>query len=409
MQTFLQSAWLTTVELAPWLLFGALVAGLMHVLLPKNFVRRQLSGRWSVVKAVSLGVPLPLCSCGVIPVAVGLREENASRGATVGFLISTPQTGVDSIMVSAGMLGWPFAIFKVVAALVTGIVGGWITDAVMDEDEALPTIHDSTSGDDGRRRSWRELIDHTLEILHSIWGWLVVGVLLSAAIDAAVPDSMLTGLAAYGGLAAMSVALAISLPLYVCATASVPIAAALVAGGLPTGAALVFLMAGPATNAATIGAVRKTIGSRALVVYLATIVVGSMGAGLLFDQVLAPATGHVHVHEHPTTWWGVASAVVLIALILWFAVNDLSRRLGSEGEVEPLVGETSLTVPITGMKCHTCVNTIEEALDRDPAVRAAHVTLDPPEAVVVGSVSKDTVGEILRLAGYRLGSMSDER
>ncbi len=372
MQTFLQSAWLTTVELAPWLLLGAFVAGVLHVLLPRDFVRRQLTGRWSVPKAVALGVPLPLCSCGVIPVAISLREQRASRGATVGFLISTPQTGVDSILVSAAMLGWPFAIFKVLAALVTGIVGGLITDAMEPKSNELPTIRPGVAGHAGRRtlrQAVRDLVDHALEIMHSIWGWLVVGVLLSAAISTLVPQTALTGLAAYGGLAAMSFALAVSLPLYVCATASVPIAAALVAGGLPTGAALVFLMAGPATNVATIGSIRKTIGGRALVVYLATIIVGSMVAGLLFDQVLAPAAGDSHVHEHPVTWWGVASAVVLMALVGWFAVSDLGRLLRLSQAPTARDNEVAITLPVTGMTCQGCVGTVESALNRDPAIR----------------------------------------
>jgi uncharacterized protein len=399
MQTFLQSAWLTTVELAPWLLLGALVAGVLHVLVPRDFVRRQLTGRWSVVKAVALGVPLPLCSCGVIPVAISLREQRASRGATVGFLISTPQTGVDSILVSAAMLGWPFAVFKVLAALVTGVVGGWITNAVEPPSAVLPTTTNPQTSHVARH-TWRDLVDHALEILHSIWGWLVVGVLLSAAISTMVSESALHGLAGYGGLAAMAVALAVSLPLYVCATASVPIAAALVAGGLPTGAALVLLMAGPATNAATIGAIKKTIGGRALLVYVATIVVGSMAAGMLFDYVLAPPGAGEHVHHHPATWWGIASAVVLLALVGWFAVHDVARRLRSSEVAEVEVGEASLSVPISGMTCQGCASTVESALRRYPAIRTARVTLDPPEAVVVGKLSRDEVREVVERAGY---------
>lgn len=402
MKTFLYQAWLTTVELAPWLLLGALVAGLLHVLLPPDFVRRQLTGRWSVLKSVALGVPLPLCSCGVIPVAVSLREQQASRGATVGFLISTPQTGVDSILVSAAMLGWPFAIFKVFAALVTGVVGGWLTDATEPKSTELPMAPPPAKHSDARR-SWRDLVDHALEILHSIWGWLVVGVLLSAAIATAVPHSVLTGLAAYGGLAAMAVALGISLPLYVCATASVPIAAALVAGGLPTGAALVFLMAGPATNAATMGAIKQTIGGRALAIYLATIIIGSMLAGLLFDRVLLPATGGTHVHDHPVTWWGVACAVALLLLIAWFAAGDLRRRLRPADAPQAHEGEVTVTLPVTGMTCQGCVSTVESALSRDPAIRQAQVTLDPPRAVVVGKASRERVTQIVEQAGYQIG------
>ena len=398
---FLQAAWHTTLELAPWLLLGAFVAGVMHVLLPRDFVRRQLSGRGGVAKAVALGVPLPLCSCGVIPVAVSLREQQASRGATVGFLISTPQTGVDSMLVSGAMLGWPFALFKVVAALVMGLLGGWITDAVEPKSNDLPVTRPN-AGANTKRRGWRDLVEHSLEILQSIWGWLVVGVLLSAAISTLVPNSVLTGLAAYGGLAAMTFALVVSLPLYVCATASVPIAAALVAGGLPAGAALVFLMAGPATNAATIGAVKRTLGGRGLAVYLLTIIIGSMAAGLLFDQVLSASSMTEHLHEHPATWWNVTSAIVLMLLILWFAGNDLARRLRGQ-QVHVHGDQPTTTVPLVGLSCQNCVNKVESNLNRDPQVQQARVTLEPPQAVVVGGISQERVREIVEAAGFGVG------
>ncbi|QDU54449.1 permease [Aeoliella mucimassa] len=402
MLPFFQAAWHTTLELAPWLLLGAFVAGLMHVLLPRDFVRRQLSGRAGVAKAVALGVPLPLCSCGVIPVAVSLREQQASRGATVGFLISTPQTGVDSILVSGAMLGWPFALFKVVAALVTGLIGGWVTDAVEPKSNELPVTRPNSAAG-AKHRGWRDLVEHALEILQSIWGWLVVGVLLSAAISTLVPNSVLTGLAAYGGLAAMAFALVVSLPLYVCATASVPIAAALVAGGLPPGAALVFLMAGPATNAATIGAVKRTLGGRGLTVYLSTIVVGSMAAGLLFDQVLSASSMTEHLHEHPATWWNVTSAVVLLLLIVWFAVTDLNRKLLSSRPIASDMDATTTTVPLVGLSCQNCVNKVESSLNRDPEVQQARVTLEPPQAVVAGEVSRERIQEIVEAAGFGVG------
>ncbi len=117
--TYLENAWDVTLELAPWLLLGVVIAGILHVFMPQDFVRTHLGhSRFShVVKACLFGVPMPLCSCGVIPAAAGLKKEGASNGATVGFLISTPQTGVDSFAVSAALLGWPFALVKVVAAL----------------------------------------------------------------------------------------------------------------------------------------------------------------------------------------------------------------------------------------------------------------------------------------------------
>ena len=362
----LDAMWRVSLALAPWLLLGMVIAGVLHVVLPRNFVRRQLRGPAGVIKAVALGVPLPLCSCGVIPTGLGLKKDGASNGAAVGFLISTPQTGVDSILVSSSFLGWPFALFKVLSATVTGLVGGWITDSV---DESAVQADSADAGDSKvARGGLRNAVGHATEILRTIWRWVVFGVVISAAIEVFVPNDWLTGLSAFGAVVPILAALLISLPLYVCATASVPIAAALVAGGMPAGAALVFLMAGPATNVATIGAIYRALGRRALVVYLTTIILGSIGAGLAFDFVLdAGAVSFPDAHEHHG-WWAVGSAVVLMGIIAWFALDDLrslAGRLLQDG------GPEAIEIGVSGMKCGGCVTKLERALRAQDGVTSA--------------------------------------
>ncbi|MCF7855135.1 MAG: permease, partial [Candidatus Pacebacteria bacterium] len=247
---YLSLAWQVTRQLAPWLLFGALVAGLLHVLLPPNFVQRHLGkGNFkNIVKASLFGVPMPLCSCGVIPAAIGLKKDGASDSATMGFLISTPQTGVDSIMVSAAFLGLPFALFKVVSAFVTGLIGGTITNIGISEKQRAGTpAADKKESAPCRTISTciRNLLEFAVnELLYPVWKWIAVGILISAAISFFLPENALAEKAWATGLAGMFLMLLISLPLYVCATASVPIVASLVHAGMPTGAALVFLMAG---------------------------------------------------------------------------------------------------------------------------------------------------------------------
>lgn len=398
MHEFLMAMWQVLLDLAPWLLLGAAIGGLLHVALPARLLRQQLSGRGGVLKAVGLGVPLPLCSCGVIPVGLQLKKGGASDGAVVAFLTSTPQTGADSILVSASMLGWPFAIFKLISAAVTGIVGGWLTDASAKPTTGAPPIVDLQPVPSFNRLA--ALVEHSLELLRSIWGWLVFGIVVSAAITAFMPQHALDGLAAYGGLAAMVVTLAIAMPLYVCATASVPIAAALVANGLPTGAALVFLMAGPATNVATLGAVYRTLGQRPLAIYLATIIIGSILCGWAFEFVISADAGSV-AHEHVmTNWWSVGSAWVLLALLVWFAAQDLLRLKNRLAQEKPGSGP-KIEVGVAGMTCGNCVAKLEKTLTDDANVDGATVTLDPGQAVVHGEVSEDRVRELIQQAGFQ--------
>jgi uncharacterized membrane protein YraQ (UPF0718 family)/copper chaperone CopZ len=401
MLTFFEAAWHVLVQLAPWMLLGTLIAGLLHVLLPSGFIHRKLHGASGVFKAVGIGVPLPLCSCGVIPAGIGLKEDGASDGACVGFLISTPQTGVDSILVSASFLGWPFALFKVLSAAATGVFGGLLVDHFSAEAE---------QEDDGDRPqpppasalavTWR-VLHHGMDIIRSIWLWLVFGILASAAIEVFVPKSFLTGIGSLGIVPSALAALAVSLPLYVCATASVPIAAALVAGGLPPGAALVFLMAGPATNVATMGAIFRRFGGRVLVIYLATIIAGSAIAAVAFDWLLPDASAtKPAVHQTHLTWWAQGCAVLLLGLFAWFSVQSLVKRLR-----RPVAKQDDqlieYRIAVRGMRCGNCVARLEQTLRTTDGVQSAVVHLDPGEAIVWGSAGESQVREAIRGAGFQ--------
>ncbi len=396
-----EATWHVLLQLAPWLLLGTLVAGLMHVLLPAGFIHRRLRGPGGVLKAVGIGVPLPLCSCGVIPAGIGLKEDGASDGACVGFLISTPQTGIDSILVSASFLGWPFALFKVFSAAVTGIVGGLLVDRLAtpstDQENDAPRAKPSTGLLDAAFR----VIHHGLDIIRSIWLWLAFGILASAAIEVYVPSSFLTGIADFGIIPSVIAALAISLPLYVCATASVPIAAALVAGGLPPGAALVFLMAGPATNVATMGAIYRRFGGRVLATYLGTIIVGSALAAVAFDWLLADvAITDLAAHAGHQTWWGQACAGLLLAMFVWFAVERLARWWKPNNQ-QPVNAVNRLTIGVRGMKCGNCVSRLERTLNSTEGIESALVRLEPGEAIVSGTFDERHVRHVISEAGFQ--------
>ncbi|MFH1531882.1 MAG: permease [Pseudomonadota bacterium] len=408
MYEFLQTAWRITVELAPSLFLGLALAGLLNEFLPKGLIRKHLSGRGprAVMNAVMVGVPMPLCSCGVVPTAIGLRRQGASDAATTGFLISTPQTGVDSILVSATFLGWPFALFKVAAALVTGLLGGVLVglgrapqgdgaDAVADAAAVVAT------GKPLIRKIISGLHYAIFDLLASIDLYLLVGIFAAALISTLIPTGSLGSIAWTQGIGGMGLALLISLPLYVCTTASVPIATSLIAAGMPLGTALVFLMAGPATNVATIGAVYRGLGRRVLVIYVGVVAAMSVIFGLTFDWVLAGGAEPVHLHHHEEGGLlGVIAGVGLLACITLLvarrAAGWLRRR--REGAVA-----ADLEYRVRGMTCRNCAGKVEVAVRSVAGVEGVEVFVDQGLLRVAGRRDADeTICRAVRDAGYEI-------
>ena len=315
-------------EMAPYLLFGFLVAGFLSVVISPELVERHLGGKkiLPVVKATLFGIPLPLCSCGVIPVTVSLRKHGASRGAATGFLISTPQTGVDSIFVTLSLLGPVFAIFRPLIALVSGVVGG-VAVSVFDRESATETpaveqCNDSCcSGHEQRGLIGRALRYGFLHLPNDIGKPLIVGVIVAGLISAVVPKDFFAEIIGTGFLA-MVVMMLVGIPVYVCATASVPVAAALIAKGISPGAALVFLMTGPATNAAAFATIWKIMGGRTALTYLITVAVTALASGLFLDYIFkmeGMTTAATHMHGFLPGYVKLVAAVILL-LVLGLAI-----------------------------------------------------------------------------------------
>ena len=339
--------WVLVCEMAPYLLLGFLLAGLMHEFVPKSLSQRYLSGRSmkSVLWAALFGVPLPLCSCGVIPTAMGLRREGAGKGATIAFLIATPQTGVDSIVATYSLMGLPFALIRPLVAMVTAVMGGWLVNATDNEILAVrsPQKHEEEHHDcccgkhheekhshgcccgEHKRNIWHRLGDAMtyafVEMMGDIGKWLLVGLAVAGIITALVPD---TWFAVFQGNSLLSIlfVLLLSIPMYLCATGSIPIAVALMLKGLTPGAALVLLMAGPACNAASIVLIRKELGWRTLLVYLSSLVLGAVVFGLAIDLLLPEAwfTQALHLTDHGCEegpgLFSIVSTLVLALLLL---------------------------------------------------------------------------------------------
>ncbi len=339
-------------EMSPYLLLGFLISGLLHIYVPKSLYHRFLhrKGFRSVMGAAILGVPLPLCSCGVIPTAMSLKKEGASDGATVAFLVGTPQTGVDSILATYSLLGLPFAIIRPIAAFVVAICSGVLVDKFGAEPPkkvdytkltfaptmtaAAPSAAACTCGCSHSQEPQRKSFGAALRygyvgMMQDFGKWLVVGLLIAAAITAFVPDSVFALFKEYYFLNILLIVL-ISAPMYVCATGSIPIALSLMLKGVSPGAAFVLLMAGPATNFASLVILRKGIGMRKTVIYLASIIVGAICCALIIDFVLPqelfsgllPLNGCGHEHHdhsacgHGPLWWQTTCSAIFIALFL---------------------------------------------------------------------------------------------
>lgn len=400
---FFEALWCTWTELSLWLVIGALLSGVIHVLVPSALIQRQLSGRWGPLRAVLLGIPLPLCSCAVIPTALQLKKDGARDGSVLGFLIATPQTGVDSMFASASLLGWPFAWFKVFSALLMGLLGGYGLKLSSKEEAQVQTQEPGWQGQ-GASRAERvlEARRFVAELVDNLAGWLVFGVLVSAVLEVFVPDAVFATIASWGSVWVTVAVLALSLPLYVCATASVPIAAGLVASGLPLGAALVFLMAGPATNLATMGALYRSVGLRALCWYLGTIIVGSVSLAYVLDQVLgwAPAMSLGQHHQHTASLLEQVCAVFFAGWIAWCLFGQVKnqwlirRAASASGPYEEFWVE--------GLSCEGCVRGLRSKLNVVPGVSDLQIELESGRVRVFGGASVPALHAASLAAGHKV-------
>ncbi|MBW2276735.1 MAG: permease [Deltaproteobacteria bacterium] len=374
-------------RMAPYLILGIVVAGALHVILPTGTVARLLGrpGLGSVVKASAVGVPLPLCSCGVVPVAASLKKSGASGGSVVSFLVSTPTTGVDSFLATYSLIGLPIAVIRVVASFVLGIVAGAATVLGLRSAPATPEADSASAAEPSQKgsRVVRGLAYGFDELMGGIARPLLVGLLLGGAVAYFLPAGVLQEYVGQGFVSYL-VMMAVGIPLYVCASGSIPLAAALMAKGISPGAALVFLIAGPATNMATMSVVSKMIGGRALAIYLVVIAAGSLGVGAATDAffgafpALVPALSVAHGHEHSgLNLFEILSGGVLAALTLFHVVRPMVGWLRAKLRSP----DDRYVVAVPDMSCQHCARTITGAVSELPGVRS--VDADPSSKTVV--------------------------
>lgn len=412
-------------EMSPYLLLGFLFAGILHVFFPKDKVQKYLGKKsfGNVVNASLLGIPLPLCSCGVIPTGVSFYKNGASKGSSVSFLISTPQTGVDSILVTYSLLGLPLAIIRPIIALITGVFGGVLTNLT---DKSNIDINHASSNDScavsykPKNKVYRMLTYAFGEFLQDIQKWLVIGILLAGVIAVVVPDNFFVD-KVDNTILGMLIMLVAAVPLYVCATASVPIAAILMLKGISPGAALVFLMAGPATNIATMTILGKVFGKKALTTYLVSIIGGALFFGAAVDYLL-PREWFInglhaaHDHNHLLPHWLKISSTILLTLLIINGIYQKNKRklrifMYKKGikilKFNPKDMETN-TIIVDGMTCNHCKSNVENKLSSLKNVYNVTADISTGEVDIDGQIDVELIKDALEDIGFEFKGLKKD-
>lgn len=401
--------------MSPYLLLGFLIAGVLHVFVPKRFYAKYLSrnNKLSVLWAALLGVPLPLCSCGVIPTAVGLKNEGASKGAVASFLIATPQTGIDSILATFSLMGLGFAVVRPVAALVTGVCGGFLVNRFAENENSKLGIDNSACAVDNFQLStfnfplkiWRVLKYAYFDMIQDIGLRLAIGLLVAALINVAVPDEFFLSFGSQP-LLQMLVILVVAVPMYICSTGSIPVAAALMMKGLSPGAALVMLMAGPAVNIASILVVRKSMGSRFTWIYLLTIV----GFSILFGTLLNTFSNlsffnfQLSTSVHSACCASEAATpsvfqIICSTLLVLFIIIALSMKFFDKFKKQEVVEGTTVYT-VEGMHCNHCKAAVEKAVGNLKGVTSCEATPAANTLVVTGTANENDIRKAVEKAGF---------
>ena len=399
-------------SMSPYLLLGFTLAGLMHAFIPATMYNRYLSGSnfRSVLNAAILGIPLPLCSCGVIPTAMSLRKDGASKGATISFLIATPQTGVDSIIATYSLMGLPFALLRPFVALVTALFGGTFANYVDRDADAKVTVAVQGCCSQEKETTFAQKIRNAanyayVEMMQDIGRWLVLGLVVAGLITVFVPDSFFS-LFADRPLASMLMVLLFAIPMYLCATGSIPIAVTLMLKGLSPGTALVLLMAGPAVNVASLLVIGKVMGRRSLMTYLFSIVGCAILFGLGIDYLLPRewfTASLEKIHScHSCGEISYFNTVCSIVLALLLANAFIQRyRKGKENACScGACNITAWTITVRGMNCNHCKSNVEAAILKIDGVESVDIDLASGRTIVHGNPIKDDVIKAVEALGF---------
>lgn len=403
------------VEMSPYIFLGLIFVGLLNLFISKEFIANQIGDKsiLSNLKAAFFGIPLPLCSCGVIPSAVFMSKNGASKGSTVSFLISTPQTGIDSIIATYGMMGPVFAIFRPLAAFVMGVVGGSVINLVDKDVSKKSKFIGLNQFQPKSKAPFNTRLNETLryafiEFLDDISVRFVIGVIVAGLIAYFVPDNFFYDSHFSSGIIGMLLMIAIGIPMYICATASIPIALSLMMKGFSPGVAFVFLAAGPAVNIASISIISKTLGRKVTFYYIGTFAILAIFMGYFLDWVFSligtSSIRHVHHHEHG---YSFITNEIAIGITIFFGIliaMSFYRKFVARYVSKPKTEKANPDniVKIGGMTCSHCVANVTDAISKLPGVVDVRVELSENSAYINGKYNPDELQKAIESIGYNV-------
>ncbi len=407
------------VDMGYYMMLGLSLVAIFNLFMNKDVIVRYLgdNGFLASVRACLLGVPLPLCSCGVVPTSIYLKDKGASSSTVSAFLISTPQTGVDSIVATYGLMGITFAWFRPVAAFLSGVIGGSaVSIFAKDKDNKVvgakqtPTKDESITVETEKKRITLNDITGTLkysfvEMVSGIAIYFIVGLIISAAISVLLPADLLAQWGIGSGILTMLLMILIGLPMYICSSASIPIALTLMAKGISPGAAFVFLFMGPFTNAASLSILIKKLGKKVIFVYVTAATICAIGFGLLLDWLVTtfglPIINTIAMedsHMHISVFQQIV-AYIFFGLIVYSLFRKI-KAFYNERKIRELSSDKARVYAVDGMTCGNCALHVQEELLKLENVTNAKVDHEEKTATVWGDVDADAVKKAIEQSGY---------
>jgi len=406
-------------EMAIYMLFGLFFVGVMNLILTKEMIQKHIGkkGFLSILKAALFGIPLPLCSCGVVPTTLYLKKNGASKCAVTSFLISTPQTGIDSIIATYGMLGWFFAIYRPISAFLMGIIGGLLVDAtdkgtketaIQNQITCVDNVYNPTQEKTPFLQKLKNVFQYAFaDFIDEISVHFVVGLFIAALITLFLPNDFATELNIATGLTAMLIMIAIGVPMYICATASIPIAIALMLKGFSPGAAFVFLVVGPVTNAAGIAMVSKALGKKTTAIFVLSVSILAIVFGYILEWLIKTFQINVlwtisHCNEHSF----LNADIKFIAAIIFGIILFLSfiRILQSKyfRMKNKNITDNDISLKLEGLTCQNCAKKIENAVANIEGVESAIIDFENRTLLLSGNFDYNQVLSTIEKLGYKV-------